>query len=140
MKTKIQNPGNKEIRLTPVRQGILKILEKEGSPLTVPEIQTLLKEKGLFPNKTTLYRQMEKLLENNIVESISLKNTVVHYEKKSSHHHHFICSTCKNITCIEDENFECAARSLEKSLEKNGFLVKNHNFSLEGKCQKCLAF
>jgi len=127
------------MRITPVRKGILDILEEKNTPLTIVEIQGFLKEKELFPNKTTLYRQMETLIENNIIESVSLKNAVVHYEKKTSHHHHFFCNDCEDIVCIESEDFEKSTKALEKSLQKNGFLVQRHTFSLEGKCQKCTA-
>ena len=127
----------KKLRLTPVRKAILNILEEKKMPLTISEIQEFLKIKQLSPNKTTLYRQMETLIEYCIVESLSLKNSVVHYEKKTSHHHHFICNSCEDILCIENKNFEESAKNFKKSLQKNGFLVQGHNFSLEGKCKKC---
>ena len=47
------------LRITPLKEGILKILEKEDGPLSVPELQVRLKELKLKPNKTSLYRELE---------------------------------------------------------------------------------
>jgi Fur family ferric uptake transcriptional regulator len=128
----------KKNRSTPVRKAILQILEEGDVPLSVPEIQVFLNERGLSPNKTTLYRQMETFVKNNMVEGVSLKNSVVYYEKKRKHHHHFVCSICESITCIQDDDVERAIKNMERSLKREGFFVKNHHFFFEGRCQKCI--
>lgn len=137
MKDSASKNSARNTRLTPVRKAILQIFDDQKAPLTISEIQKLLEEKNLFPNKTTLYRQMEMLVKLRLIESVALKDSIAHYEKKTSHHHHFICTDCKDIVCIEDENLEQSTKRLEQNLEKNGFRVQGHHFFLEGKCQKC---
>lgn len=126
------------MRVTKLTQALMDILQSANQPLSVPEIQAQLKEhKSLTPNKTTLYRQFQKLTEANQVEEILLTNSVTHYELKKNHHHHFICNECDTIECLEDKNLETEIHKLEHLLESQGMQINQHQFSFSGSCQKC---
>lgn len=126
------------MRQTKLTKHILGILKDENQPLSVPEIQQKLKDvHNLSPNKTTLYRQFDKLKQNNLVEEILLTNNVTHYEIKQAHHHHFICSECDTIKCLQDQNLEKEIHKLEHHLETQGLTINQHQFSFSGHCESC---
>lgn len=125
------------MRQTPLVKKVLELFKNSHKPLSVPEIQAALKKVNLTPNKTTLYRMFEKLEAAGTVEALLLDPKVVYYELKTHHHHHFLCDSCDKITCISDPDLETQIHSLEHKLEAKGLTIKDHHFSLSGKCAAC---
>ncbi len=94
--------------------------------------------KNIFENlenidKTTVYRNLEKLSKAwDVLEEFS-KSWEKIYSLKEWHHHHFVCDICgetTNIGCFFDDRI--------KALEQDfWFRVTNHSFVLSGVCKKC---
>lgn len=124
-------------RTTPIRTTLLKILSKIKKPLTTQELLWALKENGLKANKTTIYRQLESLKKNHLVNEVHFNDRNIRYElnKKNNHHHHLVCVKCKkikDITLPEDLHYQ------EKIVwEKNNFKVLQHFLEFFGLCKKC---
>jgi Fe2+ or Zn2+ uptake regulation protein len=116
---------------------VTSILKEQNCPLSVPQIQELLKKRSFLPNKTTLYRMLEKLKQHGDIESILLDNAVAHFEYKTHHHHHFICNDCKDITCIADETLENHIHRVQDILAAKGLSITSHQFSFSGMCHNC---
>ena len=74
-------------RNTPIRIAILKIFSKIKNPLTTQELLSALKEKGLKANKTTIYRQLESLRTNYLINEVRFNDRNIRYElnKKNNH-------------------------------------------------------
>ena len=125
------------MRTTKLSQKVLDILEKKSKPISVPELLVSLNEQGLSPNKTTVYRMLEKLTQEGKVQSPLLDPKVMYYELTSHHHHHFRCESCDGISCIDDPKLESQIHKLEEKLEANGLKVSDHHFSLTGTCDAC---
>jgi len=126
------------MRKTPLLNTVLALLEKAHKPLSVPELQVLLDQQDLSPNKTTLYRMFEKLVAEGSVEALLLDPKVTHYEIVTHHHHHFRCDNCEAIKCISDPELESQIHALEHRLETKGLTIKDHHFSLSGTCSACI--
>jgi len=127
------------LRVTPLKQGILKILGKGNGPLSIPDIQARLKKMKLNPNKTSLYRELETLANVNVVEETQLFQDLRTYElkKKGGHHHHFICEVCKEVFDFQNEQLERTIIKIGKSLKRKGHLSKDHHLNLYGLCASC---
>ena len=126
------------MRQTPLLKTVLKLLKEAHKPLSVPELQHLLEGQNLTPNKTTLYRMLDKLGEDGVVEALLLDPKVTYYELKTHHHHHFKCNNCDAIKCISDPELESQIHALEHKLETKGLTIKDHHFSLSGTCNTCI--
>jgi len=126
------------MRNTPLLKSVLMLLKESKKPVSVPDLQHLLEDKDLKPNKTTLYRMLEKLVEEGSVEVLLLDPKVTHYELKTHHHHHFRCDSCDEIKCISDPELESQIHALEHKLETKGMTIKDHHFSLSGTCTTCV--
>ena len=61
-------------RKTTVSTMLLEILKSSSDPVSVSDILNQLEKGQLNPNKTTIYRQLEKLKEKQIVLEIPIKN------------------------------------------------------------------
>jgi Fe2+ or Zn2+ uptake regulation protein len=62
----------------------MRILSEVQKPLSVSDIQELLAEKNQKPNKTTLYRMLERLEESGKVNTLLLDPKVTYYELKNT--------------------------------------------------------
>ena len=128
------------MRQTSLFKAVRSIFQKEHQPLSVPEVRKKLKQKNISPNKTSLYRLLEKMKQEDLIEETLLDSRVAFYEWKSgNHHHHFVCSQCKQIHCFSDSTLEEAMHNLEYQLQKKGHKVANHQFSLSGICNHCIS-
>lgn len=125
------------MRNTSLQKAILNILETQSRPLTIPEILEYLGDQKLHPNKTSVYRHMEKFAQGKKVATMILDSDVTHYEIQKHHHHHFVCQKCKKVEPIADKDLEKNIHDIESALEKKGLKVSDHQFSLLGLCQSC---
>lgn len=123
-------------RLTAVRRTLVDLFICNESPIDVESIATYLDKKGLFPNKTTIYRELEFLLEQDIIHDVDFGEGKKRYEIASSHHHHLICTNCKAIEGVHIE--EAGIEHEEgKLLKLKGFKVTRHMLEFFGLCKKC---
>jgi Fur family ferric uptake transcriptional regulator len=124
----------KSARNTKAKAKIQELIVRSDVALSHAEIQKLLN--GLC-DRVTIYRVLERLLEEGIIHKIVNVDGVVKYagchscSAKHSHNHiHFSCQKCKSVTCLE---------GVEPSykLPKN-YKVSEMNFTLSGLCPQCL--
>ena len=112
------------------KQKILEIISTFSCPISA---KIILEKFDNKVNKTTIYRNIEKLLNEGIILEDFWKNGEKLYSIKQNHHHHFICNKCwkkENIWCFIDLEI--------KNLEKQfWFKVKNHSLVLNGVCKEC---
>lgn len=126
---------DKNARITPAREAILNSVYFSTSPINAKKVLRNLEKKNIKVNKTTVYRELYFLVQNNFLKEVYLKPGVVHYESALlPHHHHLVCNDCGSVTevdCLIDEN-ELALKAKQK-----GFALKNHKFELYGLCVNC---
>ena len=112
---------NKNLKQTKQRIEILKLIEQLDINAT---------KKNILDNtdidKSTVYRTLETLLENNIIEtSINHKNEL-YYEIKQEHKHYIKCIKCHK----KEEINICPV----KTVEKKGFKIVSHKIEIDGIC------
>jgi Fe2+ or Zn2+ uptake regulation protein len=108
------------------------LLDNSKSPLEFSYISEYLQTIDLKPNKTTIYRNLEKLEKQKLIKKVILSDQKQYWEKnqKEPHlHFHLICNLCKKIEC----------RELSKVLDLGftDFVIQKADLNLFGLCQKC---
>jgi Fur family ferric uptake transcriptional regulator len=104
------------------------------------EIMDLLAKRGNEVNKTTVYRELDFLLSEQIIKNVQIDSSTEYYELADrEHHHHLVCTNCKKILDFSpseaiEEDIDILISDLEK---KTGFQVQEHSFELFGRCGKC---
>jgi len=122
------------LRRTGPRLEVLSVLLKSKKPLTQEEIAGKLKD---GPDKVTIYRILETLLDEGIVHKAFLQERSWHYEladkcTERQCHPHFTCTNCGETRCMPELKFPLA-----KSPYK-GFKIKHQQIRLEGLCPECV--
>jgi Fe2+ or Zn2+ uptake regulation protein len=123
-------------RNTKQKQLILGILKESDRPMSINEIyaQVVL----LLPKiaKSTIYRNIDSLLSQNLIDKYHLNDNEVFYRIKadSKEHKHFvICDDCKKVFDLPT----CPIHSLENAMEEEGFIIKDHLIQISGICKVC---
>lgn len=111
------------LKITNNRLEILDIIKELDLDATIKNI--LIKTKI---DKSTVYRTIETLLKNNVIEtSINHKNEL--YYQIKEHKHYIKCIKCHNKQEIDICPVE--------TIEKNGFKIISHKIEIDGICNKC---
>ena len=106
-------------RITPLLKTLLDIFFKSSSPLSISDLISKLKKENLSPNKTTLYRKVEKLTEIEILQENIFSDTIKRYcLKHESHHHHFVCGECGFIKSVKIKSCSEITKKLASSKTK----------------------
>ena len=123
-------------RNSPTRDILIEILQKAHSPLSVPEIQKTLNKQDKLLNKTTVYREIQKLIVHGIIREIYLGTDKTRYEiVDGEHHHHIMCTSCKKVDKIPlDDGIDKKERQIAKSLNYTNI---NHSLEFFGLCKNC---
>jgi Fe2+ or Zn2+ uptake regulation protein len=111
---------------------IQNLITDSASPVEYNQIAEFLQSQDLAPNKTTIYRNLEKLEQDRLIKKVLLSDQKQYWEKAQTHSHfhfHLICNLCKKIECRE------FTRSLDLGFKD--FLIQKTDFNLFGLCQKC---
>jgi len=132
---KIEELRKRGFRITKTRIGILKVLFSSKNPVSAMCIKNLLTKQKIDANKTTIYRELDFLLKNEVIESVKLDEKMTMYEICSGHHHHVKCTTCNKI--FEIELNEDITKHEKKIFEKTGVKVLNHILEFFGTCKSC---
>jgi len=122
-------------RLTRLRKALIAELTRSESLLSANEIIKLLKKKNLGPHKTSIYRELDFLIEQRMVSRITLGGKEDRFELAATpHHHHAVCQTCGDIKHVDLEQY---VKKMESQLARQQFQVNSHLVEFFGFCKEC---
>lgn len=125
----------KGYRFSSIRAGICEALNKT-KPKTIKEISNELIENGVSFDKTSIYREIEKLVREGIAREINLADGKKRFEANSGEHFHLICNNCNEVECLDLEPYQ--AKIIDLLSPKKDYRISNINLTINGSCQKCL--
>jgi Fe2+ or Zn2+ uptake regulation protein len=123
-------------RNTKQKQIILAILREADRPLSINEIYAQVIFKLPKIAKSTIYRNIDSLLTQNLIDKYHLNDSEVFYRIKadcSEHKHFVICDDCKKVFDLPT----CPIHDLENAMEEEGFIIKDHQIQISGICKAC---
>lgn len=123
------------LRTTPARTAVLRWLQKAKTPATHAEIAADLMSLGV--DKATVFRNLNDLVEAELVSRTELGDHVWRFELRDSEHvdrgqhPHFVCVDCGRVTCLHDLDLPKSARKL---LAQFGHVTE---ILIRGRCLAC---
>ncbi len=123
-------------RNTKQKQLLLSILKDTDRPLSINEIYAQIVIQLPKIAKSTIYRNIDSLLEQNLIEKYHLNDSEVFYRIKANsneHKHFMICEDCKKVFDLPS----CPIHALEHAMEDEGFIIKDHLIQISGICKLC---
>jgi len=113
---------------TNLKELIKQLLEREHL-LSASDLLSLLDKNGKLYNKTSVYRALDQLLDEEIICRHHFSNSEASYELRDHHHAHLVCTKCGKI-----QTGKCEYNEPETI---DSFLVNHHHTTLFGLCEDC---
>lgn len=123
-------------RNTKQKQLILTILKETDRPMSINEIYLQVTKDLPKIAKSTIYRNIDALLSQNLIDKYHFNDNEVFYRIKadSNEHKHFIlCDDCKKVFDLPS----CPIHEIEHAIEEEGFIIKDHLIQITGTCKIC---
>ncbi len=120
------------------RVSVLSAVGEAGHPLSVGEIINTLKG-GRGMNRVTVYRILDLLVDNGLLERISTGGRSFRYgvdPSVSRHPHpHFYCVICGRMSCVKSEELKIDFQALRQAVAGD---IERVEIRLDGTCPACL--
>lgn len=126
-------------KLTRGRKLIINFFIDRNQPVSAMEIMDFLHKRKINLHKTTIYRQLEFLLELNIIRQLQFADRKKMYEiRTSDHHHHLVCKNCQKTEKVASAALETEIQTMEKDiLAGSDFKNIRHSLEFFGLCRQC---
>ncbi|MCF6172566.1 MAG: transcriptional repressor [Campylobacteraceae bacterium] len=125
---------NHELKATPQRLCMLDTLDECGHA-TLDEIQKIISKKFPTLSLSTIYRNLNDMINQEIVSEVKISNKKDYYEIKKEKHVHLVCQKCGNI-----KDFKIKTDDLSKRIEElTGDKVLDNMITFDVVCKDCLS-
>lgn len=123
------------IKLTKQRQEILDLIQASSGHMTADEIHTKLKSQQVAIGIATVYRNLNVLYEEKLINRVRHPELGYIYDKNIHDHYHFRCVQCNKIQDVSIKYQKGLHDIVENDL---GGKVMSHGINFEGICKDCL--
>lgn len=117
------------------REEIIKVVQESHDHKTAEEIYMIVKAKDPAVSRSTVYRNLGMLVENNIVNQISSVVGPDRYDYIRDVHNHVVCTKCGKVFDF-DHNFNFN-RIRKEIRDKTNVEILKKGFTFEGICDAC---
>jgi Fe2+ or Zn2+ uptake regulation protein len=125
------------VRLTKTRQALLELFFQHDTPLSA---RVILRELGVVyraVNKTTVYRELERLHKLGIIGEVALGDRTQYFELLArGHHHHLVCLRCEKVEDVDMDESKLLVEEKKVSRERR-FVISRHSLEFFGLCKQC---
>jgi len=136
MITKIQTIKSPTIRQTKIRKAIINALISSNCLLNKNQLLEKLKSQKIKPDRSTIYRELKSLENNNIILKNNILGTDYYEILDKHHHHHIVCLKCNKIKSFDICKYKSIINKLKDQIQDFA-IIKNHSFELFGICNSC---
>ena len=120
------------------REEIIKVVESLYSHPTAEDIYMIVKAKDPSVSRSTVYRKLGLLVQNNIINKITMLDRPDRYDyirKEKQDHNHAICTQCGKVFDFE---YDFEYEKLKKIIsEQTGVEISKKGIAIEGICDSC---
>jgi Fur family ferric uptake transcriptional regulator len=119
------------------RERVIDLLAREPCALSAVEIEDALRSEGRPTARASIYRVLELLAENGLVERVAVGHGLSRFERVQpggEHHHHLVCEQCGRLVAFDDPALE---RAIDRLSHRLGVRVDHHDVVLRGACEQC---
>lgn len=122
-------------RSTRQRAVVEELVAEFESFKSAQDIHHILRGRGETIGLSTVYRNLQTLAEDDLVDTVRNEQGEVLYRQCSAkHHHHLVCRSCGRVVEVTGPAVE---RWAAQAAERNGFVDVAHTVEIFGLCSDC---
>ncbi|MEN8249906.1 MAG: transcriptional repressor [Bacteroidota bacterium] len=132
-----QQCRERNLRLTPIRQSVLKEIMGSHKACKAYDIIQQLSTPDMIVKPPTVYRAIEFLLAQGFIHKIESINAFIacyHQHNANDCYQLFICDECGNISEQSDDKL---CQQLKRESKQTGFTIRQPVVEVHGICAKC---
>jgi Fur family peroxide stress response transcriptional regulator len=122
------------IAVTHQRQVLFEVMKSMHGHPSPEEVYAKVKKKVPAISLATVYKNIHLFVESGVFREVSMHHGSLRVEMNGQAHHHMVCSKCKAITDIDEEELGLVAK---RNKLPGGFLVERYAVDVIGVCAKC---
>jgi Fur family peroxide stress response transcriptional regulator len=124
------------LAVTHQRQVLYEVMQQMPGHPSPDEVYLRLRKRIPSISLATVYKNIRLFLDSGILQEVSPHHGSLRVEMNRHAHHHLVCTRCKCITDIDEEDIAQLPR--RKKLA-GGFLVQRYAIDVLGLCAGCQA-
>lgn len=122
-------------RMTRQRAAVIAALEARDDFLSAQELYEGIRRDGSAVGLTTIYRTLQALADDGLVDVIVRSDGESVYRQCSTHHHHhLVCRKCRATVEVEAPSVEHWA---QHTAREHGYADVTHTLEIFGLCPEC---
>ena len=122
------------IAVTHQRQVLYEVMKSMHGHPSPEEVYAKVRKKVPAISLATVYKNIHLFVESGVFREVSMHHGSLRVEMNGEAHHHMVCSKCKAITDIGEEELGLVAK---RNKLPGGFLVERYAVDVIGVCAKC---
>ena len=122
------------IAVTHQRQVLYEVMQTMHGHPSPEEVYARVKKKIPAISLATVYKNIHLFVESGLFSKVSMHHGSLRVEMNDVAHHHMVCSKCKAITDIGEQELGLVSK---KNKLPGGFLVERYAVDVIGICAKC---
>lgn len=123
-----------EVRITPQRQAILKLLINSRSHPTAEAVYNTLKDEFTGISIGTVYNNLRLFKKLVIIQELTYGNEPSHFDYAQVRHFHVVCQNCGKVV---DVFYPDLARIERLAEHLTGYQTSGNNIEVYGLCPDC---
>lgn len=122
--------------MTHQRQVLFEVLKSMPGHPSPEEVYVRVKKRIPSISLATVYKNIHLFLKSGIFREVSLHHGSLRVELNSRAHHHLVCTVCKSISDIGEDEFGLPQKP---GILPGGFLAERFSIDILGRCSACQA-
>ncbi|MBW9205622.1 transcriptional repressor [Mumia sp. zg.B53] len=124
------------VRTTRQRRAVAAVMADLDGFASAREIHDALRDRGESVGLSTVYRNLQALVDAEEVDQLRSDDGEVLYRRcmTDHHHHHLVCRECNRTVEVQGPALE---RWVEQVGAENGFRQMSHTLEIFGTCDQC---
>lgn len=124
------------IAVTHQRQVLYETMQGMHGHPSPEEVYASVKQRIPSISLATVYKNIHLFVQSGVFRELSMHHGTLRVEMNKEPHHHMVCSVCKRVTDVEQDDLGMGAPKLQLA---NGFLVERVSVDVIGVCIACQA-
>jgi len=126
--------ANHGLAATHQRQVLYDVMRTMPGHPSPEEVYERVKKRIPAISLATVYKNIHLFVERGVLRQLSMHHGSLRVEMNSVHHHHMVCSQCKAVTDIEEEDLGVPAPPRRLP---GGFKAERYSIDVIGICAAC---
>jgi Fur family peroxide stress response transcriptional regulator len=131
-----QRLSSKGLKVTPQRIALYEAISGNVNHPDAETIYITIKRKHPNISQGTVYKNLETLVEHNVIKKIKTDTGKMRFESYLDHHHHLYCEDTDRISDYEDNELDQLLENYFKNKNIPGFKISDIKLQIVGQFDK----